>query len=246
MALKVSPDDQAHLLELQDLDTRLQQLARRATSLPEIAVLAGLTADADALKLENVTATGALEDAKLELGRVESDVAVVEARIARDSERLQASTSVKDVAGLESELAGLRKRQFDLEEIELTVMEKLENLEAAASALAAKTIELNSRIAEVGTERDAGLAAITSERTHAAANRSTIAAKLPTDLLELYERQRGRYGFGASLLQGGVSKASGVKLNESDMATIRAAAPDDVLLCPDSSAILVRTAESGL
>jgi hypothetical protein len=30
------------------------------------------------------------------------------------------------------------------------------------------------------------------------------------------------------------------------MVTIRAAAPDEVLLCPDSSAILVRTGESGL
>jgi hypothetical protein len=30
------------------------------------------------------------------------------------------------------------------------------------------------------------------------------------------------------------------------MANIRAAAPDEVLLCPDSNAILVRTAESGI
>ena len=65
-------------------------------------------------------------------------------------------------------------------------------------------------------------------------------------MLALYERQRERYGFGASLLRGGVSSASGVKLNESDMATVRAAAPDDVLICPDSNAILVRTNESGL
>jgi predicted nucleic acid-binding Zn-ribbon protein len=43
-----------------------------------------------------------------------------------------------------------------------------------------------------------------------------------------------------------VSEASGLKLNEFDMATIRAAAPDDVLICPESSAILVRTEESGL
>jgi hypothetical protein len=43
-----------------------------------------------------------------------------------------------------------------------------------------------------------------------------------------------------------VSSASGLKLNENDMATVRAAAPDDVILCPDSNAILVRTAESGL
>jgi predicted nucleic acid-binding Zn-ribbon protein len=246
MALKASPDDQAHLLELQAIDTKLQQLDHRAKTVPEIAVLAGLSSDADALRSERLSANGAVEDARLELGRVESDVAVVEARIARDSERLQGSSSVKDVAGLESELAGLRTRQSDLEEIELTVMERLETLESTLASTDAAVAELEARIAATTAERDAALAAISGERGHAAANRSTIAAGLPVDLLALYERQRDRYGFGASLLQGGVSLASGVKLNESDMQLIRAAAPDDVLLCPDSNAILVRTKDSGL
>ena len=246
MALKASPDDQAHLLELQAIDTKLRQLDHRAKSLPETRVLAGLGSDADALRIERLSATGAVEDTKLELSRVESDVSLVETRIARDSDRLQASSSVKDVAGLESELAGLHKRQLDLEEIELTVMEKLESLEAAERELTEKLTELEERIAGTTAERDAQLATLNSERTHAAANRSTIAGKLPADLLALYERQRERYGFGASLLQYGVSSASGVKLNENDMQVIRAAAPDDVILCPDSNAILVRTAESGL
>jgi hypothetical protein len=78
------------------------------------------------------------------------------------------------------------------------------------------------------------------------ANRSTIVGKVPADLMALYERQRSRYGVGASHLRGGVSGASGVRLTESDMARIRSAAPDEVILCPDSDAILVRTAESGL
>ncbi|TPX03483.1 hypothetical protein FJ656_16930 [Schumannella luteola] len=69
---------------------------------------------------------------------------------------------------------------------------------------------------------------------------------MPTDLLELYEKQRARYGVGASHLRAGVSSASGVALNATDLNVVRAAAPDDVLLCPDSSAVLVRTAESGL
>ena len=46
---------------------------------------------------------------------------------------------------------------------------------------------------------------------------------------------------GRRTCEGGVSSASGVRLNETDLQTIRAAAPDDVLLCPDSNAILVRT-----
>ncbi len=43
-----------------------------------------------------------------------------------------------------------------------------------------------------------------------------------------------------------MSTASGVTLTNSDLQSIRAAAPDDVVLCPDSDAILVRTPESGL
>jgi len=193
-----------------------------------------------------LSATGAVEDAKLELGRIESDVAVVEARITRDTDRLQSSSSVKDVAGLESELSGLRKRQNDLEEIELTVMERLENLEAVLRVANARVVEVEEKIAAATVEKDAELLTITDERAAAAAARSALAAQVSDELLALYQRQLDRYGAGASLLQYGTSSASGVKLNENDMQTIRAAAPDDVILCPDSSAILVRTAESGL
>jgi predicted nucleic acid-binding Zn-ribbon protein len=205
-----------------------------------------LNAEADITRAQLRTETGAAEDARLELGRIEADVAVVEARIKRDTERLDASASVKDVAGLEHELTALRKRQNDLEEIELGVMETLEEREQALSRTRAALDDLEARVAAQAQERDASLAGINSERTHAEANRATIASKLPDDLLALYERQRQRYGFGASLLRGGVSLASGVKLNANDLDAIRLAAPDDVLICPDSQAILVRTPESGL
>jgi predicted nucleic acid-binding Zn-ribbon protein len=246
MPLKASPDHQSHLLELQAIDIRLRQLDHKAKTVPELAVIAGLTSEVAERRRELGSVSGAMEDARLELKRIESDVAVVEARITRDTDRLQASSSVKDVAGLESELAGLRKRQLDLEEIELGVMERLDSLEQNVSIAQSELGELQEKIGAAEAERDAALGVLASERNHAAANRTTIANGLPTELLALYERQRERYGAGASLLRGGVSTASGVKLNENDMAAIRAAAADDVILCPDSSAILVRTGESGL
>lgn len=244
--MKASPDDQAHLLDLQTIDTRLQQLDHRAKSLPEIAVLASLSSDAVALRHELMSATGALEDAKLELTRIESDVSVVESRIKRDTDRLQTTSSMKDVAGFEAELVGLRRRQLELEEVELGVMERVELLQSAVDDAQVGLEGVEAKISEVGVERDAALRVLTSERAHAAANRMSIASTLQADLLALYERQRERYGSGATFLRGGVSSASGVKLTESDMATVRAAAADDVLMCPDSNAILVRTSESGL
>jgi predicted nucleic acid-binding Zn-ribbon protein len=246
MALKASQDEQALLLDIQSIDTRLQQLDHRAKSLPEHAVLQQLAVENSELLVTLAEQKGVLEDARIELKRVESDVHVVEARIARDSARLQASSSVKDVAALEQELAALKKRQFDLEEIELTVMEKVEQQDDVVGHLGEQVGVLQGRMADIEGERDASMKTIDAERAAATSSRAELTAQVSPELLALYEKQRERYGSGASLLRGGVSSASGVKLNESDMVTIRAAAPDDVLLCPDSNAILVRTAESGL
>ncbi len=246
MALKASPDDQALLLEVQQLDTRLQQLEHRSRSLPAIAQLAQLAKEEEQLRSTLAKKRGDAEDARTELKRVESDVAVVEARITRDSDRLQGSSLMKDVHALEQELTSLRKRLSDLEDIELTVMERVEQEQEELAAAEARLAELRERAGALEAERDQELKAVESERTHVQANRSTIVGKVPAELVALYERQRSRYGVGASHLRGGVSSASGVKLTESDMARIRSAAPDEVILCPDSDAILVRTAESGL
>ncbi len=244
--LKASPDDQALLLRLVEYDTRLQQLEHRAARLPERAELATLAREAESVREELRERTGAAEDARAELARTESDVGLVEARIARDAERLQATASVRDVQALEQELAALRRRHSDLEDIQLAVMERVEDAEAALDEARARAAALEERTREATRRRDDAMAAIETERERVLADRATVAARVPSDLLALYERQRARYGVGASLLRGGVSTASGVALGASDMSVVRAAAPDDVLLCPDSNAILVRTAESGI
>lgn len=246
MALKAAPEDQALLLDLQALDTKLSQLQRRSDKLPEREVVDSLTAQRVGLERQRAEQSGAVEDARLELKRTESDVEVVDARIARDSARLSASSSVKDVQALEQELEALAKRKSDLEDIELAVMETVEEREAALAATDAELATLAAAVADATTARDEALSVIEAERTHAVANRQTVAAKIPADLLALYEKQRERYGVGASHLRGGITSASGVALNGNDMNKIRAAAPDEVILCPDSNAILVRTAESGL
>lgn len=246
MGLKAAPEDQALLLELQEFDTRLQQLDHRLRVLPETARLAELASASETLRRSVAEQHGALEDAQAELGRVESDVAVVEARIERDRGRLASTSSVKDVQALEQELAALARRRDELEEIELVVMEKVEELEVALSSIRLQLEAHEVEVAETTRSRDAAAAAIDGERARVLADRGTVAARVPAELLALYEKQRARYGVGASHLRGGVSSASGVALNATDLGVVRSAAPDDVLLCPDSSAILVRTAESGL
>ncbi|MGH1551033.1 zinc ribbon domain-containing protein [Leifsonia poae] len=244
--MKASPADQKELLRLQAADTRLAQLAHAAKNLPQLAELAKLQPEVEALRARWIAATGELEDARAELKRVESDVEVVEARVKRDTDRVQQTASVKDVQALEAELASLARRKDDLEEIELNVMERVETLEGALAAVEAERAELGSRVEALEAQRDEEAGKLDVQRKAAAADRSAIAEALPADLIELYERQRTRYGIGAAALIRGVSMGSNVKLTESDLSEIRRAAADDVVLCPDSGAILVRGEDSGL
>src|ERR1700712_633203 len=157
MALKASPEAQALLLELQALDTKLQQIAHRAKSLPEHVALQKLEADSPLLQSTLSQQKGALEDTRTELKRRQSDVEVVETRMKRDRERLQGSSSTKDVPALEQEIAALEKRQFDLEEIELTVMERAEEADAVAAATNADVEELQGKVSELEGARDASM-----------------------------------------------------------------------------------------
>lgn len=244
--MTASPADQATLLDLQLLDNRLSQIVRARAALPQVQQLRELHAQHGDLRRALAQARGEADDATAELKRVESDVAVVEARILRDTQRLTASSSVREVQGLEHELGSLRKRLNDLEEIELTVMERVEQSSAALATLQHEGEQLHARAAALGAEREAALADLDAEATTLTDNRAALVGSLPADLVELYERQRARYGVGAALLRRGVSEGSNMALTESDLADIRRAAPETVVLDPESGCILVRTAESGL
>lgn len=243
-AVKADPRDQRELLRIQELDNAIARATRSISHPSQEAPLAELAPQTAEIKSRRLAISGELDDAKAELARLESDVAVVEARMARDSDRVQNTASVKDVTALEAELQALRKRRSDLEDIELAIMERIEGLEAQLSAVATEADDVESKVAALEAERDAERESLERTRADAVGDRAAIASLLPIDLVTLYEKQRDRYGVGAARLLGGVSLASNMKLSPSDLAEVRGAAPEDVMLCPDSGAILIRDENS--
>ena len=135
--MKADPADQARLLEIQDLDNHLRQIQSKSKNLPEAASVADLEAEVTEAKATQREALGAVDELKAEMARAESDVALVEQRIAKDTERSQHTSSAKDAQGLEHEIQSLKERLSMLEEVELGVMERLEAAEAELSHPAA-------------------------------------------------------------------------------------------------------------
>ena len=116
------PEDQRRLLEVQALDTRLQQLTHKRASLPSIARIAELDAQISDLSTSLVASRTAVSDLKRELTKAEGDVEQVRSRAARDQTRLDSGqVGAKDAQALVGELESLSRRQRVLEEIELGV-----------------------------------------------------------------------------------------------------------------------------
>ncbi len=246
MALKATNSDQRRLQTLQDVDTRIVRLQAKAKALPQtkrIDELDALLATLDRAVLERL---GAHDDASAEVARIESDVQTVEARLARDRERLLVVKDAKTATATEHEIETLERRRSTLEDLELEAMQVQEDAAAALAAARAEVAQAREERDRLAAERAEVAAGLERELAEARAERADRVKAVPADLLALYDRQRERYGIGATLLQHRTSAASGVELNASEMHQIRQAAPDDVILDPNSSAILVRTEESGL
>lgn len=245
--MKASPLQQKELLRLQALDIKVLQVTHQTTAIPQHAELTLLQREADAIRAKMTTEGGALDDVRTELGRIESDVAVVEKRITRDTDRAQHTSSIKDVQALETELTSLRKRLFDLEEIEIAVMERMEAHEASVAVVVAERDALAERIVTAERARDESLEDLNRQLGELRRDRVTVAATIDDELVALYEKRRvtGR-GNAAALLRARTCSGCTMTLTGNDLAEVRQAAADEVLFCPDCGAILVRTEESGI
>lgn len=245
--MKAEPARQLRLLDLQAIDTRLQQIAHARRNIPQLAELADLQGKAGLIDDQVIRSRTALDDVQREVAKAEADVQQVRDRAARDQARLDSGTgSAKDLQAITHELQSLARRQGDLEDIELEVMERAEALAHDVAELDRGRAELGERIAGVESTLNARLAELDAEAASVAAPRSTVVGEVGDDLVTLYDKIRATAGIGAAALSQRRCGGCQLELNATEMSHIRAAAPDEVIRCEECRRILVRTDESGL
>jgi uncharacterized protein len=243
--VNASSADQRRLLDIADLDARIRQADQARRNPPQAARVQELLSQRQALSQELSTRLGARDDLQAELKRLESDVALVDARAERDTQRLQAVTNPKDAQGLEHELASLAKRKSDLEDAELELMERLETAEAEVAAQEALIAVTNDEGTRLSGEGKTAVAEAAERFEAATRDRAAVAATVPGDLLALYDRVSARSA-GAALLRRKTCEGCRMELSGTDLNVIRQAAEESVVTCPECGCILVRTEESGL
>jgi len=247
--VKASPEAQLRLLELADIDAELGRIAHRRPGLPEHAEITRLEGRDAELRDSAAAMTAQSSDASREQAKAEADVEQVRSRIDRDRQRLDGGmiNSPKELENLQSEIQSLQRRQSDLEEIVLDVMERRETTQANLESATSERASIESELATVVAARDAALAELDEQAAKAGTRRTQVVDAIPGDLVELYDKLRAQHGgVGAAALRLRRCQGCNLTLNTVDLNAIRAAPEDEVLRCEECRRILVRTAESGL
>ncbi|MGI8867945.1 MAG: zinc ribbon domain-containing protein, partial [Mycobacteriales bacterium] len=236
------PAAQLRLLDLQAVDTALAQQRYRREHLPELGEIATLTDQLNKLHGEAVSAQTQVDDLAREQQRIDRDVQQVRARKDRDQQRMLAGgLPAKELSGLEHELQTLARRQGELEDIELEVMQQVEDAEKSLVAVREQETELRARSDTLTAGRDAAYAEIDAVIADRTAERVRTAGEIPADLVALYQKIRdGSGGVGAAALKQRRCEGCRLELAPTEMVTIRRAPADEVLRCEECRRILVR------
>ena len=246
--MKADHFDQQKLLELAAEDVALSQLAHRRRTLPEVAAVEAAAESERTFAADVVRAETEVRDLGREVKRMESDVDTVRQRESKDQRLLDSgSVSAKEMTNLQHELESLKRRQADLEDQELELMERLEVAETALATARTGQEKAAGDRARAEQLRDDALADITDDTARHEAARTEIAGGVPEQLLGLYERIRTQTGStGAAMLRARQCQGCRLELYGNELSAVRNADPHEVVRCENCGRILVRTAESGL
>jgi predicted nucleic acid-binding Zn-ribbon protein len=195
-----------------------------------------------------IAAQTAEGDVAREQKKAEADVEQVVNRATRDRQILDSGRgSAKDLENIQHELQTLARRQSDLEDIVLEVMERREAAQKRVTEMTAQRDEAQARRDQISGAIDAAYQSIDAEAANLQVERKAVAAVLPEDLLALYERLReANAGIGAAALRQRRCEGCRLELDISEINKIKAADPDEVMRCDSCGRILVRVPDSGL
>ncbi len=235
------------LLEVQRHDLEIDRARHRRATLAEAARVTELEASARTLDDDITRAAVEVSDLEAEQRKADADVDLVRQRAVKDRELLETINDAKQLSNLQHELESLARRQSELEDVELEVMERLDAAQKSHADLLARRESLAGELDTARTALDNALADLADDERIATQARAAAAEGVPADLLALYDKLRAdNGGIGAAALHRGRCEGCRIELTPVDLGRIREAPEAEVIRCEECRRILVRTPESGL
>lgn len=231
------------LLRLQDHDIRIDQLQHKLATLPERAAVEANAAAQAELERDAAPVQARRDELARDQKRVEDEVAVVEAKAADVHRTLYGGTvtSPKELQALQADHDSLKRRQTQLEDRVLELMEEVEPADAELAAFDGRrrTLAADGEAAEVALT--VAVAEAEAELAQAVGERAGLAEAVAPEQLASYDRLRPQFG-GIAVARLVGTQCGGCHLSLSSMAleAVRRLPEDAVAHCDECGRILVR------
>lgn len=231
------------LLRLQDHDIVIDQITHRQATLPERPALEAATAAVADVDRRIAATSNRRDELARDEKRLADEVAIVEAKATEVNDKLYGGTitSPKELQAFQEDYDSLKRRQRELEDHEIEIMEQIEPVEAELAGLAAERATLDAAREAAAGALAAAESEVGAELDAARGQRDGLVAAVPAEQLATYDRLRPDYaGIPIARLVG--SNCNGCHLTLSAVAIdrIHALPPDALATCEECGRILVR------
>ena len=237
--MKASENQQAELLGLANLDLEISRTRTYLTNLTSGNAFSDLRSAQRECAAQLIESRNALDQVELDLARAEADLKLVEQRIEKDAAALNATSSSKDAQGIQSELETLKKRKSELEDLELAILERKDEIEATYKTVLTDKQAIDEELAAKESANEAEIMKLRSGLDLSTAQRSQQASRIDAELIALYEKKSSR-GLAVGRLLGRECGACRMTIGATALAEINAMPRDEIATCPDCQAILIR------
>ena len=240
--MKASSHDQRQILEVARLDQATTALNHKVSTLAEIALLQSVTTKSHNARDLRIGAQTELSDVKRELLRAEADVEQIVSRITKDESRLSGGlASPKELEQLQHEVGTLGVRRAELEEIELEIMMRVDEINGRIAELQAQEATYAAEIADLEIRKENAMAGFNNELDAIVKERLESLNGVSPEFIALYEKLRStNNGNGAAALIAGACNGCHLSINAVELKRIAELAEEEVVRCEECRCILVR------
>jgi len=238
-----TPETLEQLLEVQERDKSITTLHHQRDVLPERQKLTELEEESDRLHRRKELLSKELSTKEEDQQRLEDEVNAIEERVSEQEANLYNGevTAIKDLQAIQSDIAGLQERKRLVEDQILEAMEQLEPLKVLWESILEEEQAISEQQNQTKTTLETNESNFDKQIEGTQKERSELAADIPEDLLQIYEKLRSRSGnIGVAQLTGRTCKGCHLDLPAVEVDRLKKLPPDELINCEECGCILVR------
>ena len=229
------------LLELQHVDTAIDQLRNRLTRLPEAAAERAAHAAVTAWEQQQSTLLAEIAALEAAIAASEKESETISHHRQRLEGQLKTVTAVREVEALMHEIERLTNQRSALDDGELESMDAVAAAEASLVEHLEQEAAVRQAAADATTLADQARADAKTEQARLAAQALALRAGLESSMLAMYDTMRPQHsGIAIAKLNGLRCEGCHLDLSRAEVDQMKAAPASDMPECPNCGRLLVR------